>query len=161
MWTHSVLWYKSLEFNGKTRSFEMKPSTKILLIAATVAFITALVTATIVVLLTAERFLALKLVEKETVTSASLVQPNDLYLGTILDKQLQNSDKAEEGASEAAVDSERTATERYVEKTYEADTSRTLKSKPWSNENYNRVSGLPVGYPKEYFLRNGTHFYPF
>lgn len=139
----------------------MKPSTKILLIAAIVAFVTALVTATIVVLVTAERFFALKPIEKETVTSASLVQPNDLYLGTVLDKQLQNSDKAEEGASEATVNSERTATELYVEKTYEADTSRTLKSKPWSNANYNRVSGLPVGYPEEYFLRNKTNFYPF
>lgn len=92
----------------------MKPSTKILLIAAIVAFVTALVTATIVVLVTAERFFALKPIEKETVTSASLVQPNDLYLGTILDKQLQNSDKAEEGASEATVNSERTKIEAMV-----------------------------------------------
>lgn len=121
---------------------------RIIFIAAVVAFATALVTASIVVYV-AIVHLSNPIHGMAPVAVASLIQLNRT------DNQNKNEAIVEFTAKpkiEAVQNIERA----------EHESTRTLKSQPWHNSNYNRVSGLPVGFPKEYYLReNKTNWFPF
>lgn len=122
---------------------------RIIFFAAVVAFATALVTASIVVYVAIVHLSIPRIHEKETVAVASLLQLN----GT--DNQNKN-----EAIVEFTAKPKIEAVQNIGRAEHES--TRTLKSQPWHNSKYNRVSGLPVGFPNEYYLReNKTNWFPF
>lgn len=120
---------------------------KIIFIATVVAFATALVTASIVVYVAIVHLSIPRIHETAPVAVASLIQLN----GT--DNQNKN-EAVIEFTSKPKIEAV-----QNIERA-EHESTRTLRAQPWHNSNYNRVSGLPVGFPKEYYKRvNKTNWF--